>query len=85
MKVVGIQRSQGEFEGYPYDNYVLFVTDADIKGLIAGICPRTIKVKATKMQEILDQLNMNKIDALMNKNIIPYYDAYKKVCKIELM
>lgn len=85
MKVVGIKLSTGEYEGHKYENYILYATDADVKGIVAGICPSTIKVKASRVPDILAVLNMHKIEDLMNKNIVAYYDAYKNCSKIELL
>ena len=82
LKVVGCKRVQGTFEGNPYDNYNVYCIETDDDKVLFGVCPQNIKVKSDVLHRLVKP---EQIKALENKTVMFYYDAYKKVIKVEVI
>jgi len=75
MVVVGIQRSVGNFEGYDYDNYKLHcLIPADETKEQSGQLSEIVKVP----KAVFD-----KLDITIGDDIIPFYDKYGRLIRIE--
>ena len=82
MKVIGIARQQGEYEGRRYDNFLLYCSTDPSNGTtyIGGYCPNMkVKVKSNIMS---DCVNLDQVANLVGHDVDFYYDSYKNVCKV---
>lgn len=83
MKVIGIKRQKGTYEGRTYDNYVVYAqqnSNNEQSSVICGYCPNlNVKVKAHIMHECV---NEDQVKNLLGHEIDCYYDSYKNVCKV---
>lgn len=86
MKVVGIKRKQGEYQGIQYDNFMIYCTCKD-NSCIAGVVTDVIKVKAFDVSEVFEEeLVKRDLDcpdndfwaSLVGSSIRVSYDKYGK-------
>lgn len=84
MKVVGIRHQVGEFQGNHYDNYGLYCVDEqkiDPK-MQFGTCPSYTKVKSSVLHQVVAP---DKVEKLIGRELMFYFDAYKNVVKVEVL
>lgn len=80
LKVIGVKKQEGEYNGNPYKNYVIYVVDSDNQtNTVVGLCPSTIKVKQEFLNNICDAKD------LYQKEIEVYYNSYGHVAKFEIL
>lgn len=83
MRIVGVQHMVGEYEGKPFDNYRIYTVDQDRQNQETyGVCPMYTKVKASVLHQVVAP---DKINKLIDKNVMFYFDAYKNVVKVEFI
>lgn len=89
LKIVALKDSKGSFKSkdtnqmIEYDNFNIYCVDdeKDNSDVVFGICPDVYKVK----KEVVYRLcKPEQVKALENKHVIFYYDAYKKIVRIEV-
>lgn len=87
LKIVGVQRLGGEFNGKPYDNlYLHCLQDAPNKPTIAGVTCETVKLKWSEMYSIFGGLvqNDNDLRGLVGMAFNPFYDRFGRVIRAEV-
>lgn len=72
--VIGKERSQGVYEGYAYDNTILYVTEPN--GRVEGLKAEAIKVKGTI-------LPFDKVQ--IGDEVKVYYDNWRKPAFVEVI
>lgn len=84
MKVVGVQHQIGTFNNLPYDNYRIYTIDESRQdpNMVFGVCPMVTKVKASVLHQVVAS---DKIQKLIDRNVMFYFDAYKNVVKVEVL
>ena len=84
-QIIGIQKSEGEFEGHPYSNYRIF-TKEDFNPNAEGCIGNYVKTFTAK-RELLDKwLAENKLSlsSLIGVKCKMYFDEHGKVSYIQL-
>jgi hypothetical protein len=71
MKIVGIGRSSGTYEGHNYDNTILHCTYDDEK--VTGVA--TVKLKVPTKVYMADPVKVG-------DSVIAFYDRWSKVCEL---
>lgn len=91
MKVVGIQHAVGTFEDkntsrkFNYDNYNIFCTDEENPGNVDasyGVCPKVYKVKAAILHQVVSP---DKVQKLIDRSVFFWYDANKRIAKVDVL
>lgn len=92
LKVIGIQRKQGVFNGNSYDNYMLHCMEltpysSDSSRLIAGFTCETVKIKAHMLSSVFRGLVGCEADlaALVGSTLSVSYDRYQNANNIEVV
>lgn len=90
LKIVGVQRKTGKYEGYDYDNINLHCVEDNptSDSVICGsICVKPIKIKVQTVREVFDGLVTGDDDwkALLGARIRVYCDTYGKVQRVEVV
>ena len=83
-KIVGIQKSEGEYEGHPYSNYRIFTLE-DFSQNAEGCFGNYVK-QYTAKKELLDRwMSEKKItpSQLIGMNCKMYFDDHGKVSLIQ--
>lgn len=79
-KIVGVRHVKGDYQGVAYDNYNVYAVDDNTPDCF-GTCPEVLKMKT----EVLHQVcNPDKIKNLIGHSIEAYYNAYKKIVKVDI-
>ena len=84
LKIVGIQRKSGDFQGIHYDNVLVHCLNDETKPpCIAGGACETIKIKAEEIGQVFGGLIANDSDyrSIIGMAIEPFYDRYGRVLK----
>lgn len=87
LKIVGVQRMGGEFQGKPYDNlYLHCLNDAPSKPTIAGDVCETLKIKWAEKSQVFGGLVETDSDlrALIGSAATPFYDRFGRVLRVEI-
>lgn len=87
LKIVGVQRKSGTYEGNAYDNIVLHCLNDDVKPpCIAGGACEVIKIKHAEIQQVFGGLVSTDEDfrSLIGQAVIPFYDRYGRVLRAEI-
>lgn len=82
LKIVGVQRKTGEFQGIRYDNIMVHCINDDAKpACIAGGACESIKIKSEDVGRVFGGLVSNDSDfrSLIGMAIEPFYDRYGRV------
>jgi hypothetical protein len=80
LKIVGVARRSGIYEGSAYDNLMLYTTKAFESGKGTGLEVKIIKVKFSVLCEIFGkQLSEKEIANFVGNEAVFYYDEYKNV------
>ena len=85
LKLVGVQRKFGEYEGKNYDNVMLHCTqDCPTTPTIAGDTVEVIKIKAVRIRDVFDGLISTDTDwrSLIGAELEVFYDRYGSAQKI---
>jgi len=79
MKITGVERKQGEYEGTPYNNVIYHGTEPIEKDGL-GLKVKSVKVKYAVLSELFNkQLTEKEIFAFVGKEVVFYYDEFKNV------
>lgn len=87
LKIVGIQRKSGEFQGNRYDNIMIHcINDESKPPCIAGGVCETLKVKYADLGAVFGGLISNDSDfrSLVGMAITPFYDRFGNVLKADI-
>ena len=87
LKIVGIQRKSGDFQGIHYDNIMVHCINDDPKpACIAGGACESIKIKSEDVHQVFGGLISNDSDfrSLIGMAINPFYDRYGRVLKADV-
>lgn len=92
LKVIGVQRKQGVYNGNSYDNYLLHCMEltpysSDSSRLIAGFTCETVKIKAHMLSTVFRGLVSCEADlaALIGATLSISYDRYQNANNIEIV
>ena len=88
LKIVGVQRKSGEFQGKQYDNIMLHcLNDEPSTPTIAGDVCESIKLKASEISYSLGGLVKNDADyrALIGMGCVPFYDRYGRCIRCDIV
>jgi len=85
MKVTGVQRSKGTYQGRDYDNYNIHgLTPFDAESA-SGHRAEVIKIKRTTLEELLEKIPTDKeMFAWIGKDVMFYFDKYSNVMHFEM-
>lgn len=86
--VKGVQRQTGDFQGKHYDNILLHcLNNNPLNPTICGDVCETVKIKSQLVYEVFGGLVSTDQDfrALLDQGIMPYYDRYSRVQKIDIL
>ena len=75
MLVIGVCRRSGEYNGFKFDNYLIFFDDPN-KKVVFGSCPDFEKVPVSVVEEF------GGVEALQGADIKFNYNRYGKVTEI---
>ena len=84
MKVVGVGRSSGDYEGYKYDNFVLHCTEVPDDRTFTGLRCVMVKVKASVFLEQVMPLVDGDVSRLLGLTISVSYDRFGKVQRVDI-
>lgn len=87
LKIVGVQRKSGEFQGIHYDNIIVHVLNDDPKPpCIAGSTCESIKIKVVDVPSVFGGLISSDSDyrSLIGMAITPFFDRYGRVLKADI-
>lgn len=87
LKVVGVQRKTGVYEGNNYDNLVLHCLNDETKPpCIAGAACEIVKVKFAEVGQVFGGLIKTDQDfrSLIGMAITPFYDRYGRVLRADI-
>jgi hypothetical protein len=83
MKVIGIIRKSGEYNGHAYDNYTLHCTTEDENAI--GEITETVKVKAVNFYQVFGETPSERFfSSLIGVEIMPYYDKFKNLVSVNI-
>lgn len=89
LKVIGVTRKSGVYEGNNFDNFTLqCVEDAPVtSGFVAGATVSTVKIKASTLRDVFDGLVSAPADwdLVIGQNIRVFCDQYGRPVKIEII
>ena len=83
VKVIGVGRSSGEFEGYKYDNFVLHCTEAAPKGWV-GVRSFVAKVPQLVFNRDVSPLIDGNLDKLVGVPIDLSYNRFGKIDGVKI-
>lgn len=83
MKIVGVGRSTGEFEGYKYDNFVVHALETDKN--VTGQRANTVKVKSDIFHRDLSAVADADMSKLLGLMVEFAYDRFGKVQSISIV
>lgn len=87
LKIVGVSRQSGEFQGNHYDNlYLHCLNDAPSKSTIAGDVCEVLKIRFSECGQVFGGLVSNDSDlrALIGSAATPFYDRFGRVIRLEV-
>ena len=86
-QVQGVTRSSGEYQGYPFDNYVLHCVRVDSSNVLCGLRVETLKCKVEWFGAIFDRIlkTPEEFPQLLGMYVHPTYTKGGKVSKIDLV
>lgn len=84
QKVIGIRHSEGEYNGYAYDNYVIAVDKGEGKD-VYGLNVDVHKVKAYIVKNALKAAGLASVGDLLNRDIRVDYNRYAKVVNLTVL
>lgn len=85
LKVVGYQVNEGEFKGYSFKNVRIYCLNGEaIQNNGSGFKTDMLSVKYDNVMSVC-QSKQIRLDAILNKQIRPYYNKYGKVESFELI
>lgn len=84
MKIVGITRKSGVFEGRTYDNIIVQCTEPYETGKGFGSKVKSFKVKAMVLEENLQELTDKSLAALVGQEAEFYFDEYQAVKYVDV-
>jgi hypothetical protein len=88
LKIVGIQRKTGTYEGNKYDNIMIHCLENNPSTpTICGDVCQSIKIKSHLVHEVFGGLVNNDADFrdLLGCFIMPYYNQFKTCIKVEII
>lgn len=86
LTVIGVQQKQGEYQGKPYNNYILHCTKEDESGNSFGVISEQVKVKASKVVEIFGHtMTPSDWDELVGKEIRVFYNKYGTADEVRII
>lgn len=88
LKIMGVQRQTGEFQGKQYDNIMLHcLNDQPSRPTIAGDTCETIKLKTSEIPYSLGGYVKNDSDyrALIGMGCVPFFDRYGRCIKCDIV
>lgn len=88
LKIMGVQRQNGEFQGKHYDNIMLHcLNDQPSRPTIAGDTCETIKLKTSEIPYSLGGYVKNESDyrALIGMGCVPFFDRYGRCIKCDIV
>lgn len=88
LKVVGVQRKSGVYEGQNYDNIMVHcLEDSPSMPTIVGDVCETLKIKVSSVRDVFGGLVTSDADwrDLIGAKIFPYYDRYGRVSKCDVI
>lgn len=85
--VQGVTRSTGEYQGYPYDNYVLQCIRIDSSNVLCGRRVETLKCKVEWFPEIFNGIlkSPEEFTQLIGMYVHPTFTKGGKICRIDLV
>ena len=83
VKVIGVGRSSGEYEGYKYDNYVLHCVEPGPKGWIGE---RTFVAKVPERVFTADVMSLvdGNVDKLIGVPVDLIYNRFGKIVGVKI-
>lgn len=78
LKVKGIRRTTGEFEGKPFDNTYLHCMASPDSNTLCGELVEIVKVTTSKFNYICDNLAID-LSQLLGAKLRVFYDKYGRV------
>ena len=87
LKIVGIQRKTGNFQGRDYDNTNFHcLNDSPHTPTICGSVCEILKIKTALINQVFGGLVSNDSDYrdMIGLAIVPYYDQYGNVIRAEV-
>jgi len=88
LKIVGVQRKTGEYQGNHYDNIMIHcLQDECNPPCIAGSITEFIKIKYAELGQVFGgaMKTDNDFRALIGMQLIPFYDKFGRVLRAEVV
>lgn len=88
LRIVGVQKKAGEFQGKQYDNIMLHcLNNEPSTPTIAGDVCETIKLKTSEIGYSLGGFVKNDSDfrALIGMGCVPFYDRYGRCIRCDIV
>lgn len=83
MKIIGVKRSTGVYQGNNFDNVNLFVTYPLVSEQGVGIKCECIKVKTSLFEKVLSEKGFKSYENVLNKEVSVFYDRFGRVCEVD--
>lgn len=87
-KIIGITRSQGEYQGVKFDKWIFYVIEEEkSERAFAGEVTGTFKVKNNQLRDVFRGLvtSENDLADLIGRRCVVMYDEYKNPQLIDLL
>ena len=89
MKIIGIQESKGEYEGFKYHNYIFYCKNSGMP-TVAGVVVERIKIKFDVISNFHERFGDGKklndfFNYLIGKEIYIFYNRYGQPDVIDLI
>lgn len=90
LKVIGVTRKSGVYEGNNYDNFTLQCVEEEpvsTSGFVVGSTVSTVKIKASTLRDVFDGLVATPADwgLVIGQYIRVFCDQYGRPVKIEIV